>query len=66
MTWYVYVNVNHAHLLNLNAPSCYLTTNDSYSEVTVYTALAYSVFMTHMDAMVMLTDDNNYSYNIKP
>ena len=47
MAWYVYVNVNHVHLQNWSAPSCYLTTavlNDCYSEVTACTALAYSCF----------------------
>ena len=46
----VYIYINHAHLQNLSAPPCYLTTavlNDYYSEETAYTALAYSVFMTH-------------------
>ena len=30
--------------------------NDCYSEVTAYTALAYSVFMMHMAAKVTPTD----------
>ena len=45
MARYVYVYVNHTHLDNWSAPSCYFTTavlNDCYSEVTAYTALAYS------------------------
>ena len=31
--------------------------NDCYSELTAYAPLAYSVFMTRMDAKVMPTDD---------
>ena len=34
--------------------------------VTPYTALAYSVFTTHMDAKVTPTDDTDYSYHLKP
>ena len=69
MARYAYVYVNHAHLQNLSAPFCYLTTaalNDCYSEVMAYTALAYSVFMTGMDAKVTSTDDTDYNCHIKP
>ena len=51
------------------APSCELTItvlNDCYSEVTAYTALAYSVVTTHMDAKVMPTDDIDCICHIKP
>ena len=47
----------------------YVTTavlNDCYSEVMAYIALAYSVFMTRMDAKDMPTDDTDYSCHIKP
>ena len=40
----MYVYINHTHLDNWSAPSCYFTPavlNDSYNEVTAYTALAY-------------------------
>ena len=52
-------------------PFCYLTTavlKDYYSKVTAYNALAYSVFMMHMDAnyKIMPTDNTDYSCNIKP
>ena len=50
------------------ALSCYLTTavlNDFYSKIMAYTALAYSVFMTHMDAKATTIDDTNYSYHKK-
>ena len=40
--------------------------NDCYSEVTAYIALAYSVFMKHMDAKVTPTDDIDYNCHIKP
>ena len=69
MARYTYFYVNHTYLQNLSAPSCYLTTavvTDCYSEVTAYTVLAYSVFMTRMDAKVIPTDITNYSYHIKP
>ena len=45
MARYAYVYVNHTHLDNWNTPSYYFPTavlNDYYSEVTAYTALAYS------------------------
>ena len=45
MARYMYIYVNHAYLYNWSALSCHLTTgvlNDCYSEVMVYTALAYS------------------------
>ena len=45
MAQYVYVYVNHTHLDNWSAPSCYFTTavlNDLYSEKMAYTALGYS------------------------
>ena len=45
MAQYTYVYVNHTHLDNWSALSCYFTAavlNDSYSEVTASTALAYS------------------------
>ena len=45
MAQYVYVYVNHTHLDNWSAPSCYFTTavlNDCYSEKIAYTALGYS------------------------
>ena len=57
---HTYVYFNHAHLQNWSAPSCYWTTavlNDCYSEVTAYTALAYSVFMMRMDTKATPTDD---------
>ena len=61
-----YVYINHAHLQNLSALSCYLTTAAlCYSEVTAYT-LAYSVFTMGMDAKVTPTDDTDYSCHIKP
>ena len=56
----------------LSAPSCYFTTavlNDCYSEVTAYTALAYSYwasFTTRMDAYVTPTNNTDYSCHIKP
>ena len=37
-----------------------------YSEVTAYTALAYSVFTTRVDAEVTPTDDIDYNCYIKP
>ena len=36
---------------------------DCYSEVTGYTVLAYSVFMTHMDAKVTPTDNTDDLFN---
>ena len=45
MARYAYIYANHTHLDNWSAPLCYFTTailNDCYSEVTAYTALAYS------------------------
>ena len=45
MAQYAYVYVNHTHLQNWSASSCYLTTavlNDCYSEETAYTSLPYT------------------------
>ena len=53
----------------LIASYCYLTTaalNDRYTEEMAYTALAYSVLTTGMDAKVTPTDDTDYSCHIKP
>ena len=53
MARYAYVYVNHTHLYNWSAPSCYFTTavlNDCYSEVMAYTVLAYSYWASFHDA----------------
>ena len=53
MAHYVYVYINHTHLYNWSASSCYLTTavkNDYYSELTAYTVLAYSYWACFHDA----------------
>ena len=55
MARYTYVYINHTHLYNCtcNPPPYYLTTavlNDCYSEVTAYTALAYSYWASFHNA----------------
>ena len=71
MVRYTYFYVNHAHLYNQSAPSCYLTTavlNDCYSEVMAYTALAYFiglVYTMRMDAYIAPTNNIDYSCHIK-
>ena len=53
--------------LKLKAPSCCLTTdvlNDCYSEAMAYTALAYSVFTTCMDAKVTPTNNTDHTCHI--
>ena len=57
MPRYAYVHVSHAYLYNPSAPSCYFTTavlNDCYSELTAYTALAYSYWAGFHDAYICL------------
>ena len=57
MARYAYVHVNHAYLYNPSATSCYFTTavlNDCYSELTAYTALAYSYWASFHDAYICL------------
>ena len=70
MAQYALVYVNHAHLQNRSAPSCYFTTavlNDCYSELTAYTVLAYSYWASfHDDAYITPTNDTDYSCHIKP
>ena len=54
--------VNHTHLDNLSTPSCYFTTavlNDCYSEVTAYTALAYSYWASFHDVYICLRHANH-------
>ena len=53
MARYAYVYVNHTHIYNYSPLRYYLTTavlNDCYSEVTAYTALAYSYWASFHDA----------------
>ena len=50
---YVYIHVCYTHLYNWSALSCYSTTaafNDCYSELKVYTVLAYSYWVSFHDA----------------
>ena len=57
MARYAYVYVNHTHLDNWSAPSCYFTTavlNDCYSKVMAYTVLAYSYRASFHDAYICL------------
>ena len=57
MARYVYIYINHTHLDNCSALSCYFTTavlNDCYSEVTAYTALAYSYWAGFHNAYICL------------
>ena len=57
MARYAYVHVNHAYLYNPSAPSCYFTTavlNDCYSELTAYTAIAYSYWASFHDTYICL------------
>ena len=65
MAWYADVCLHQPHLsLKLRPSIFYLTTavlNDYYNEVTAYTVIVYSVFMTHIDAKVTSTDDTDYS-----
>ena len=72
MARYAYVYLNHTHLYNWSAPSCYFTKaalNDCYSEVTAYTAQVLTliglVSATRMDAYITPTTDTDYSCHIK-
>ena len=70
MAQYTYIYVNHTHLNNQRAPSCYFTTavlNDCYSEVMAYTVLAYSYWASFHNAYAYVTPttDTNYSCHIK-
>ena len=65
MAQYAYVYINHAYLqTEAHCLVTYVITavlNDCYSEVTAYTALAYSVFMMCMDAKVKPIHDTGYN-----
>ena len=65
MARYTYVQINHTHIQNWSAPSCYLTTavlNDFYSEVTAYTALAYSYWASYSRCVWMLRSSHKLYY----
>ena len=67
MARYTYVHVNHAYLYNRSAPSCYFTKavlNDCYSELTAYTALAYSYWASFYDAYICL-HHAHYRYQLQ-
>ena len=66
MAQYAYVHVNHTHLDNRSAPSCYFTKavlNECYSEVMAYTALAYSYWASYHDSYICLRHTH---YRYKP
>ena len=49
---YVYIHVHHTHLYNWSTPSCYSIAaafNGSYSELTPYTAIANSYWVSFYD-----------------
>ena len=67
MARYTYVYINHTHFDNWNALSYYFTTavlNDCYSEVTAYTALAYSYWASFYDVYGCLRHAN-YGYRLQ-
>ena len=67
MARYAYVYVNHTHLYNRSALSCYFTKaalNYCYSEVTAYTVLAYSYWASFYDACGCLRHAH-YQYQLQ-
>ena len=67
MARYTCIYVNHTHLDNCSALSCYFTTtvlNDCYSEVTAYTALAYSYWASFHDTYICLCHAH-YRYRLQ-
>ena len=67
MARYAYIYVNHTHLNNCSAPSCYFTTavlNDCYSEVMAYTALAYSYWASFHNEYICLRNAH-YRYRLQ-